>query len=74
MKVPVGQNKEWNESIPGTFSMKTAAASAKPFQPNQARVPPKQDVNSETSSTFGFGFDRAKPSRCPQNDGGLPLR
>ena len=34
-KVPY---KEWSPSFPTTFSMKTAAAVAKPFQPNQARL------------------------------------
>ena len=74
MKVSVGQNKERSESIPATFSMKAAAASAKPYQPNHESVPPKQEENPERSLKFGFGFHHATTSWCPLNDGGLPLR
>ena len=71
MKVPVGQNKERSESIPPTFSMKAAAASARPFHPNQERVPPKQEENLNDGGlplrsvcVFASYFDETLISSC----------
>ncbi|KAL1823228.1 hypothetical protein ACET3Z_010006 [Daucus carota] len=58
--------------------MKTAAAVAKPFEPNQARLltigSPKPEEQPEGSLNFGFGFRNPKVSSCILNDRGLPLR